>query len=407
MYAAVYETVHGFGSIGFLADFVGDSVVIVDPVLGKTTVKAEQCFGVTFTESGYTLPGTSPALSPSVETPWFHEEQLAYAANREVIELRGRETGETFVSGYPHAWEYIQRWRELVAPDWRTIALIAIFARSSIRRKIEEAERLYRVFAPTLRDALLAGRTPTRKQMVRYKGLKGTRTASSTAAGLDDARSFEDIIQWSPWVAEEMRHSDDFSTAFRDKIAIEWLPWGLGMAKLSFTMSLAGRDASCLDTRMLEYFFGDDATARSQFERAVASRSGAKGARGVVRSAVQTYVALEKQLSRTPYFDADWPMPYARAQWMLWETLGRTAGTADHSALWEVIGDMAQEPAAAQRGLRLVKNASEEDIHRAARLLSMLPPEDAFEVLIEDGRLSDEDAFLAIQAAQVYLQDQA
>ena len=90
---------------------------------------------------------------------------------------------------------------------------------------------------------------------------------------------------------------------------------------------------------------------------------------------------------------------------MLWETLGRTAGTADHSALWEVIGDMVPDKSP-QQPLRLVKNASEQDIHRAARLLSMLPPEDAHAVLTEDGNMSSEDAFLAIQAAQVYLQDQ-
>jgi hypothetical protein len=67
---------------------------------------------------------------------------------------------------------------------------------------------------------------------------------------------------------------------------------------------------------------------------------GKLGERGVRPHALELYIALEEKLKDTEYWDPEWPMPYAKAQWMMWETLGRTATTAQHGALWEVLGPL-------------------------------------------------------------------
>lgn len=376
MYAASYCLPHhGFASVGFIGEFEQSTIRIADPVFGWHTVGAADCFSVIHTETGYVLPGVIPMLGDSLASPWLaRTEQLA--ANKVIRgpwPKRHRKTvletelGDKFVSGYPHAWERIQRWAFEVAPDWRSLALSAIFARCSIQRPIEEAEHLYRLFGPTLRDALLRDKPPTPAQMMRWRGIAGTR-AMQREGGLDDLRSFEDIMAWAPWCGELLTSRDDLSRGVRDIVAREWLPWGLGLAKVSFTMMLSGRDAACMDTRMLNYFYagtepgdldfdpetlGDDDAyesnkriwqppeTRLQFLSRVSKRS--KGARGVTAGAVRTYSWLEDQLAETPYFDPAWPQPYAKAQWMLWETLGRTAGTADHGALWEVIDSLIEQ----------------------------------------------------------------
>ncbi len=374
MYAVAYLTPGGFSSVGFIGAFEGTTLRVADPVFGWQTVAADDCFAVIHTETGYVLPGVTPKLSDSLTSPWLMQSSEKLAANK-VIQgpwpkrhpktlLEPELGGDKFVSGYPHAWERIRRWAFEVAPDWRSLALSAIFARCSIQRPIEEAEMLYRQFGPTLRDALLRSGPPTPEQMMRWRGIKGTR-AMKREGGLDDLRSFQDIMAWAPWCAEMLAARDDMSREVRNVIAVEWLPWGIGVAKLSFTMMLSGRDAACLDTRMLNYFFGDatfdpaeleegddyasnarkwsEPETRLQFLSRVSARSKASGSRGVTPGAVKTYSWLEGKLRETPYFDAKWSQPFAKAQWLLWETLGRTAGTANHGALWEVIDPLIEE----------------------------------------------------------------
>jgi len=382
MYAAAYVRPEGFGSVGFLADISRGRTLVADPIFGSTWVAPEDFFCVIETEGGATLPGVSPALVQSPFSGHLVTEE-ALAANRaEVVMLEAREGGGEFPSGYPIAWEYIRRWREGVAVDWRTVALSAIFARNSIQRSIKEAEMLFRIFGPTIRDALVRGKPPTAKQLQRFKGIANTRAVRRLQKGprkgeysWDDIPAYVSIFEWAPWVAEQANASPNYNRGFRDMVAIEWLPRGIGLAKLSFTMMLMGRDAACLDTRMQRYFFGQydeqeedasfdvgelDALAKQEEEEfykgirakepervrwmdKTKARSKAKGARGSTRAALNAYVEMEDRLSETPYFDPDWFMPFAKAQWMLWETLGRTAGTANHSALWEVITPLIED----------------------------------------------------------------
>jgi len=370
MYATPYVHPGGFGSVGFLEDIRDDSITVADPIFGSIIVSPEDCFGVISTETGSMLPAVSPALIRSPTSSHLLPEEQQLAANKgEVVMLKPRHfEGEAFPSGYPHAWKIIRRWREGVAPDWRTVALSAIFARFSIQRPIEEAEELFRAFGPTIRDAMLRGTLPTEAQLLRFKGIKGTRATRQLTSGKrrgeyswDDIPAILSIFEWAPWVAEQAATSKDYSRDFRNLIASEWAPRGLGIAKISFTMMLMGRDAACMDTRMQRYFFGeyeaeessfsfgaleDEETEighspeRVQFEKKTSRRRTGKEARGVTEKAIATYAALEDKLEETPYFDPDWAMPYAKAQWMLWETLGRTATTASHGALWDVIGPL-------------------------------------------------------------------
>lgn len=378
MYATPYVHPDGFGSVGFLADIQEHAITVADPIFGTAVVSPNDCFGVISTETGSIMPAARPILIASPTSSHLMPEPARMVANEaEVIMLRPRHfEGEEFPSGYPHAWEIIRRWREGVAPDWRTIALSAIFARFSIQRPIEEAEMLYRQFGPTIRASMLRGTLPTEAQLLHFKGIKDTRAVRLRKKGKrrgeyawDDVPAIMDIFEWAPFVAEQAQ-SKVYDRKFRDNIAIEWAPRGLGIAKISFTMMLMGRDAACMDTRMQRLFFGEyteefeddsfdvaaleeeeddeeahqkEATARTKWMSQVARRSRAKGARGVTLPALTAYTKLEDKLRDTPYFDPKWPMPYAKAQWMMWETLGRTAGTANHDALWEVIGPLVEQ----------------------------------------------------------------
>ncbi len=367
MYAVAYISPGGFGSVGYLADFGSKSVRVADPFLGYVDVPHEECFAVIDTEGGAVLPAVSPTLIPGIESTHLQESQSLAANRGEVIPLfsakeelsKPRHGGAEFVSGYPLAWAYVRRWRDEVAIDWRTIALCGLFARVSIQRPIEEAEMLYRLFGPTVRDMMSRPKPPSAAQMRRLRGIKGTRAATG-GHGLDDARSFEDIIKWSRWVAQQSLEAQDYGRSFRDDIVEAWAPWGLGTAKVSFTLALSGHDCACIDIRMLRFFLGgyeDDMSEverdafekrRAAFESAVNARSRKKstvfpGATGMTTGAVKKYSGMEDALSETTYWDPDWPMPYAKAQWMLWETLGRTAGTANHHALWSVIEPLMAE----------------------------------------------------------------
>ncbi len=343
MYATAYETRHGFGSVGLLAGISrnGRSVRVADPALGFEVVPVERCLGVAHTETGYVLPDVHPQLQRELVSMDLQPAERRVANQVAEFYLSPLRGGAPFPSGYPAAFEFIQHWRESVAVDWRTIALIAIFARTTIQRPIEDAERQYRIFGPTLRDALFTGRVPTLERLSRMRGIR------ARALGLDDARSYVSILRWAPRVAEYFRGVGAvFDRSVRDGIALEYLPHGLGLAKLSFSCMLLGRDAACIDTRMLQYFFGRDERAIDRYLHDVAQRAPGID-RGITRRALGAYRAVEDRLAFTPYFDFTWPQPYAKAQWLLWETLGRTAGTASHSALFEVLEPTIQRAGAA------------------------------------------------------------
>lgn len=365
MYAVAYRTRAGFGSVGFLAGIQNGVVEVGDPVLGWARVRDDDCFAVIGTEDGVVLPAVAPALvsGPLTESePPLDARPASLAANKlrrpEVVGQMVMLTPAThpsrpaFPSGYPLAWERVRRWREDVAVDWRTVALAAMFARTTVRRNISRAESYYRKVGPVLRDAMRIGWRPTESEM---RELLGDR--SKVASGMDDAGPFLEIMDWAPWVAEAMSGSDDYTRKFRDAVAKTWSPLGLSLAKVSFTLSIAGRDAASIDARILNYYSGyyraktPEQAEESQRRAAVTmsawgTRSEKEGGRGLTEGSIRAYRAFEDKLKRLPVYDPKWPMPLARAQWMFWEQIGSTAGSADHSSLWDVMEPLVNEAGA-------------------------------------------------------------
>jgi hypothetical protein len=329
MYAVAYEHPEGFGSVGFLAgmDPRHRDMSVFDPMLGEVrTLSVERAAHVISTETGAVAAFSEPRL---VEQASVTEERMA--ANK-----RGVKRSVEVISGYPLAWQRVRRWREQVAPDWRTAALIGCFARSTMRRSIEEAESLYRDFGPHLREIIATGMVPGPEVLKELPGIKGTR-----ADGFADVRAFADILAWAPWVTGDLgQHPEQKDRAYRDRVAQDWSPWGLGLAKLTFTLSLLGRDGACIDARILGDMFGQDPQAE---KAATGKRSEAPGTPRFTAGAVATYRNMENKLKRLPYFDPQWEMPFARCQWMLWESLGRPAGPASHEALWEVLDPLVEQ----------------------------------------------------------------
>jgi hypothetical protein len=322
MYAVAYDTREGFGAIGLIGEVNDKRVLVGDPVLGTHWVDLEDCYHVIWTEGPDVLPFTYPVLGTGVQTPWLElDERPAMAANVEQLALEG------FVTGYPIAYERVRFWREGVVPDWRTISLIMAFCIATAGTRTTSAHKYYAVFAPVLRDLFERGVEPTREEILRLPGFR--------SLGLSGIRSrgVVDLPEYSTWLVEQMEESTDYTRRFRNNMAREPVPAGLGLAKLTFSLALLGRDGACLDRRILYHWLGKEQgiKTREQFESKTAEGSFSPLTLG-------RYNKLEERLRGGKWWDAGWPMPYAKAQWMMWESLGRPAGPEDHATLWKVLG---------------------------------------------------------------------
>ncbi len=104
------------------------------------------------------------------------------------------------------------------------------------------------------------------------------------------------------------------------------LPTGMSLAKLSFTLALVGNNCGCLDARVLAWAYGSpqkvDEAAKYLTTKTVSGR--------VSEERYERYRAAERKiLTATPYYDPKDPVGLARAQWMLWEQMGK-AGPEQH-----------------------------------------------------------------------------
>lgn len=212
------------------------------------------------------------------------------------------------LSGYPHAWRYVRRWREEVAPDWRSIALVGIFAVKSIQQPEKAFERSFREMGPTLRALLQSGIVPGVDE------LEAMLREARTGLARTKARQFHEILLWAPQLRSRMRRDPTYTREFRDGVALSsTLPKGLSMAKLSFTLSLLGRDGACLDTRVLQLLCAADVKEAARVAKRWQKKRGVLGERQLGR-----YRSVEDLLKETEFWDAAWPMPFARAQWLAW-----------------------------------------------------------------------------------------
>lgn len=309
MILVCYETSRGFGSVAEVLEHDEGWVRIRDFVFGERVIDPLQTMHVIQAPSGLVLPfhhfGTAQFLRIAANPP----------ATR---------------SGYPVAWERVRRWRERVAPRWQTVALVGVFTALTIRESYEQAEEVFEDIGPTLRGLMRAQIVPSRRTIrsvlieAGHRALLGRRS-----------ESISEVISYSAELSPRLRRDPDYGRGFRNRAALETrLPVGIGLAKLSFWVSLLGRDAACIDMPILRSWFGLE--AESLAERFQKARTGRRRVRVTERQVVD-YNALEELLRHEPgIWDPKWPMPYARAQWLLWERV--VGDVAAHETLFRIIG---------------------------------------------------------------------
>lgn len=302
-----YETGAGYGSCGRVLEHDEGWIRIDDPLLGEAVVDPLKTVHVMQLPSGLVLP--------------FH-----HFGTTEFLELVANPVG----SGYPMAWEKIRHWRDTVAPRWQTVALVGIFAALTVRDSYEMAEEIFEDVGPTIRAFLRGNILPTEpmiEQLLVERGYRGLRERR--------ASTIASVLPFSGPLAKRLRRDPDFGRGFRNRAALEMrLPDGIGLAKFSFWVSLLGRDAACIDTAMLRWWFGEE------YER-VAERFQKEKVRGkrvrISDRMIVDYNALEDMLRDEPgVWKAKWPMPYARAQWLLWEKA--VGDEVTHETLFRVAG---------------------------------------------------------------------
>lgn len=270
-----------------------------------------------------------------VEAQWAVEEQTRMAANAprrgQVPRLVPR--GDRFpllpkgvLSGYPTAAKVIRQFREN-PPSVDSVRVSALFAVSTVRTSIEEAEESFLCFADLYAQ--------------HERQMPSTREIRACFRGLYDQKSemFARVGEYAP-VIQRAIQSGMKDLELRRFLALETdLPAGLGLAKLSFTLALLGHDLICLDGRLLGTMFPDP-DRREQIERSYGKKQGA-----LSELALQRYEGLESAFLRgNKHYNARDPLGRARAQWLAWEAVGGAG--ASHSVWLDVVkAGMHENPA--------------------------------------------------------------
>lgn len=211
---------------------------------------------------------------------------------------------EEALSGFPAAEVYLRRHRMRV-PSEDAIRVSALFAVSTVRTRIDQAEIAFNCFAELYRAR--GRQMPDLSKLKRcFVGLQNTKTAV-----------FDAVAKYVPVIREAM------GTGYRDRELRRVLalqappPEGLGLAKLSFTLALLGQDTICLDARLLGVMF-PRADHRTRFEKTISKRDGKFN-----EKAIAAYEEAEDAfLADNPHYDKRDPIGRARCQWTSWEAVG-------------------------------------------------------------------------------------
>jgi hypothetical protein len=267
---------------------------------------------------------------------WGAEMQLVRGEQRIAAEARraGRykPRGQLFeplppeeVSGFPSR-TLLQHRSDV--PSLDTIRLSALFAVSTVRTSIEQAEKSFNCFVE-LYEA--AGRE-----------LPGVSSIKMCFRGLQNSKSrmFAEVAAYAPVVRSAIGQGLRDRELRRYLARSTDLPAGLGVSKLSFTLALLGQDCVCLDARILTRIFGSR-------DRATEVESGwRKSGSRVSESALQRYEAVEDAfIQGNPFYRPNDPLGRARAQWMSWESVGGRGAT--HS-VWLNVVTRERRPMAAE-----------------------------------------------------------
>ncbi len=265
------------------------------------------------------VSGAPAAVYWGLEVEWARVAMRRAAETRHAPSYRPR--GARFdprdlpLSGFPS--ETLLRHRTQV-PSVDTIRLSSLFAVSTVRTSIEEAERSFNCFVH-LYEA--RGRELPDIADIRncFRGLQNTKS-----------RMFHEVAEYAPVI------QDAIVAGLRDRelrrflVRETSLPAGLGVAKTSFTLALLGHDCVCLDARLLNRMFGSP-------KGALEIESGwGKSGKHVSELSLRRYEKVEDAfLAQNPFYNAGDPIGRARAQWMSWESVGKQAAT--HSVWLNVV----------------------------------------------------------------------
>ena len=219
------------------------------------------------------------------------------------------------LSGFPS--ETLLRHRAQV-PSVDTIRLSGLFAVSTVRTSIEQAEKSFNCFVELYQAR---GRELPDIADIRncFRGLQNTKS-----------RMFYEVAEYAPVI------QDAIVAGLRDRELRRFLvretdlPVGLGVTKMSFTLALLGHDCVCLDARLLGRMFG------SHGEALGIEKGWEKRGSHVSELALRRYEKAEDAfLAKNPFYNAEDPIGRARAQWMSWESVGKQAAT--HSVWLNVV----------------------------------------------------------------------
>jgi len=208
------------------------------------------------------------------------------------------------LSGFPTAARTMRKHREQV-PSLDTIRVSALFAVSTIRTSIEQAELAFECFGGFYRKH---GRQMPTVQEIKtcFRGLQNSK-----------ARMFSEVADYASVIRQVLETGYQDREA-RSVLALDTnLPVGLGLTKLSFTLALLGHDCICLDGRLLGVLFPRKID-RVKFEDVIGKERG--------RVSERALLAYEKAedtfLAGNPHYDPNDPLGRARAQWTSWEAVG-------------------------------------------------------------------------------------
>ena len=257
------------------------------------------------------------------------------AANRaKVLALRRRRGAPPtdFVTGYEtYARGAAEYWREHGVGSQPALAA-GVFALSSIQTPIMTALRLFSMLTPhVVLDAL-----PPRSEL--------TEIVAASGAGLGDPERGRPAwyIGYEAFRSQlvEAIAGGERDDRLRRMLALDvGLPRGLGLAKLSFVLALLGNDCGCLDARIVGWAF-TRSTADAFLHRIATKRKNGT----FTDTTYQAYRSAELRILRVaPFYDPADPLALARAQWMLWESLGPEAErTHTHEQLFRAVvqGDL-------------------------------------------------------------------
>ena len=248
-------------------------------------------------------------------------------ANPKPIPLRSRRSLETdFISGYTaYARDTALFWRNYGVSE-QVILCAGVFALASVQTGIANTLRLTSYLHPYLVENEL----PDRKTLVDMCVRAGV--------GLQESRPdwFLSFQEYAETIDEMLNQEGLRDDELRRVLSLENpLPKGLSITKLSFILALIGNNTGCLDARVLNWAFGDNA---DQVAKAISKKT----ERGTV--SVLSYLRYEDLeddiLTRTPYFNPEDPLGLARSQWMLWEQLGKSGPEYhDHQEFFDAVVD--------------------------------------------------------------------